>query len=605
MIDEVIRGSGYKLDTGSGVFTMGLEASIQYSDGHELETKLLGDLRGISDLSTLSVELIEKCTDWFHSYHLSPARSNLLRPFRERLGGTVLELGAGCGAITRYLGECAASVVAVEGTWQRSLICSERTRDQPNVQVVHSEITKFDIPLQFDAVVIVGVLEYSALFVESPSPHLKFLQMAKKHLKPNGTLFLAIENKLGLKYFAGSPEDHAGIPMYGVEDKYEQNGVRTFSKQEITRLFQSAGFCGLRFHYPLPDYQLTRAVVSQEGIDSCNFDSAWLAAQLVNSDPQIPLNTNFELRGTWKTVGEAGLEDELANSFLIEASITAEEKPTRRHGVMAHWYSSLRTPSLMFEKEFAKSPKGDEIKVKITPFLSSTVSNSEYSWAYSSPRVMDEKYFEGVPYALHFTKVLLDENLKPKILLDEVLKFIELARNFASDNGYLWPKQLKDSVKIDGRLIDALPRNAILLNQSDLQFYDLEWVSSQQIELGYYMFRLTGDLYEIYSQAPPANGLAFLESRESLVEEIWRALDFSLERVGEWQGLERAFVAYVRGSIPEQLQRTFLTSQGKESDLVKALHGSLSWRLTKPLRWFGGKVSAIRGKTPPNKTNRM
>jgi 2-polyprenyl-3-methyl-5-hydroxy-6-metoxy-1,4-benzoquinol methylase len=237
-LEQVIKSSGYHFHHGSRVFTKERQATINYSDGEDLESGLLMNLKNTEDLSTLSLELMEKCTDWFHSYHLSSARANLLRPFKHHLSGTVLELGAGCGAITRYLGECASSVVAVEGTLQRSLICSERTRDQPNVFVIQSELSELALPVRFDTVVVIGVLEYAALFSDSPDPHLAFLENAKRHLKPDGTLFLAIENKLGLKYFAGSPEDHVGVPMFGLEDKYEVNGVRTFSKKAITKIFR-------------------------------------------------------------------------------------------------------------------------------------------------------------------------------------------------------------------------------------------------------------------------------------------------------------------------------------------------------------------------------
>ena len=36
------------------------------------------------------------------------------------------------------------------------------------------------------------------------------LQRVRSLLKPEGKLIVAIENQLGLKYFAGAPEDHLG-----------------------------------------------------------------------------------------------------------------------------------------------------------------------------------------------------------------------------------------------------------------------------------------------------------------------------------------------------------------------------------------------------------
>ena len=603
MLERIITSSGYHPQPGYGVFSKDPQASITYSDGEDLEAQLLLELKRTSDLTTLSFELMEKCTDWFHSYHLSPARANLLRPFRERLGGSVLELGAGCGAITRYLGENASSVVAVEGTWQRSLICSERTRDQPNVHVIQSDLSDFELPEQFDTVVVVGVLEYAALFSDSPHPYLEFLEKAKRHLKPNGILLLAIENKVGLKYFAGSPEDHVGTSMFGIEDKYEEHGVRTFSKKAIAELFRSSGFKGVRFHYPLPDYKFTRAVISQDGVDSTDFDSAWLAAQLVNSDPQIPVNTYFDLRSAWKTVEEAGLEDHLANSFLIEASISLTSRLNEDCVVFGHWYSDIRRPEFMHEKKFWKSPNGLQVKIKAIGPTSSDSDHDDYAWVLSKSREHREAYFTGSSYARHFTKLFRNEHLTRETLLEEILRFVDRAKNFAIDNGYLWSATSKESSLIDGRLIDALPRNAVMINEDKVAFFDFEFYSKRPIELGFYLFRLMGDIYFFYSQFKLPKALRLLESKESLVKEIWRAMNFGPERLEEWESRERAFEVYVRGGIVIPSQRTHMTSPDKEAAL-QAVRDSLSWKLTKPVRWLGITVNALGSRIKFQNLNR-
>ena len=49
------------------------------------------------------------------------------------------------------------------------------------------------------------------------------LKKAFKLLSKNGLLIIAIENRLGLKYFNGCREDHAGKLFHGVEDMYENN----------------------------------------------------------------------------------------------------------------------------------------------------------------------------------------------------------------------------------------------------------------------------------------------------------------------------------------------------------------------------------------------
>ena len=46
---------------------------------------------------------------------------------------------------------------------------------------------------------------------------------------------MAIENKLGLKYFAGCKEDHVGRMFEGIEGYKNTSGVETFSKRELEK----------------------------------------------------------------------------------------------------------------------------------------------------------------------------------------------------------------------------------------------------------------------------------------------------------------------------------------------------------------------------------
>ena len=56
------------------------------------------------------------------------------------------------------------------------------------------------------------------------------------YLKNTGKLLIAIENKLGMKYFAGAPEDHTDIPFFGINGYPGNHSVRTFSKTELQEL---------------------------------------------------------------------------------------------------------------------------------------------------------------------------------------------------------------------------------------------------------------------------------------------------------------------------------------------------------------------------------
>ncbi|RYF84976.1 MAG: class I SAM-dependent methyltransferase, partial [Chitinophagaceae bacterium] len=192
---------------------LGDHVEFTYSDGDHTEDTLLKIVKEADDLSIASLHWQRHITDWPTLYHFSPKRGDLLRPFKDSLKNkTVLELGAGCGAITRFLGESEARITAVEGSLRRATITAERCRDLPNVAVVCDKIEQFISDEQFDFVILVGVLEYSHQFILTEKPDLNLLQRVRKHLAPGGSLIIAIENKFGLKYWAGAPEDHVGQP---------------------------------------------------------------------------------------------------------------------------------------------------------------------------------------------------------------------------------------------------------------------------------------------------------------------------------------------------------------------------------------------------------
>jgi len=57
---------------------------------------------------------------------------------------------------------------------------------------------------------LIGVFEYGQAYIGGKTPYEDFLKILQKHLAPDGRIVIAIENKYGLKYFAGCKEDHLG-----------------------------------------------------------------------------------------------------------------------------------------------------------------------------------------------------------------------------------------------------------------------------------------------------------------------------------------------------------------------------------------------------------
>ena len=207
----------YSWDNELHLFRREKAESLDYSDGVEVEDRLLRIVSNTVDRSTFSLELADSITDWPSEYHLSRQRHCLLRPLDIPNGARVLELGCGCGAITRFLGEIGAEVVAVEGGLNRARIAAERCRDLPNVRVVADNLLRFESDESFDYALLIGVLEYAAVFSDQANPFEHYLRCVIRRLAPGGRVVVAIENKLGLKYFNGCSEDHLAVSYVGVQ----------------------------------------------------------------------------------------------------------------------------------------------------------------------------------------------------------------------------------------------------------------------------------------------------------------------------------------------------------------------------------------------------
>ena len=143
----------------SSVWVLAGHDRFGYSDGAESEKYLDQVFRAASDLSTTSAELEEWIKDWPSEYHLTVKRAQLLSGFRFDRGLKVLEVGCGCGAITRFLGENFDDVVSVEGSINRARLARLRTRDLPGVTILCAPFQEIRFSRKFDIVFCIGVYE--------------------------------------------------------------------------------------------------------------------------------------------------------------------------------------------------------------------------------------------------------------------------------------------------------------------------------------------------------------------------------------------------------------------------------------------------------------
>ena len=72
-------------------------------------------------------------------------------------------------------------------------------------------------------------------------------------LNENGRLYIAIENRLGAKYFSGCREDHVGKAFVGIEGYPGAIKERTFSYYEHVQMFKKLKSNKNELYYTYPD----------------------------------------------------------------------------------------------------------------------------------------------------------------------------------------------------------------------------------------------------------------------------------------------------------------------------------------------------------------
>lgn len=465
----------YVLNVKHNIFQRKLSKQFNYNDGDQVENRLQEIISQAEDVSDGSEELFSQAYNWPSVYHLSPARANLLRPLENILRGKkILELGSGCGAISRFLAELGCDLTCVEGSPRRAAITSMRCRGLNNVRVFSDNFQDFACEERFDVVTLIGVLEYSRTFIQGSDPVAEALALARSFLKDDGTLLVAIENKLGLKYWVGAPEDHIGVPYYGLQSLYSEKSAVTFGRRELEGVLRDANFSNVEFFYPFPDYKLPNLVLTESALLQPPELLNNLLTTCFAPNQATPYLRTFSEGASYRALVENGLIGDLANSFLVIAKDGAE-KFTDSSGNIAYAYSQGRRKALGKEVNICRS--GTEIIVKrrlLRP-------EGPPDWMKVNPV---EKLLPG---EIYFNKLLPIVNRVGWGINDVVTWFRPVYLNLLEISN-----KTADRPLLPGMYIDATPFNFIS-DGGRGNFFDLEWAPWPEIELDFVAFR--GILY--------------------------------------------------------------------------------------------------------------
>jgi SAM-dependent methyltransferase len=423
------------------------EADVQYHDGYE--KRVLEVLTCAKDLSSTSDELLSNATSWAERYHLDPARAHALRSLRLAPDARVLEVGAGCGALSRYLGEQCALLDALEPMTDRAICAHQRTRDLGNVEVFIGTLEGVPQVAAYDVVVIMGVLEYVGEGGSDPAVYLQFLRQAAGLLRPGGTVVLGIENPLGVKYLCGAPEDHSGRPFDSVEGYGRSSPARTFSRQVLESMVGAVGLSPTTLGL-FPDYKLTRLAFS-DGLLEFEPQMAVQIPHFPSPDWAVFAPRVANEARVWANLVQSGLGGESANSFLILAHDGPGAGPLWPQDVLAVYYP----------------PTGRRMAYAA---MSTVVRGPDGTSILRRPLLHDAQCGKAVGFRVEGSTPLFkgDDLIALMALTDSDDELVTLLNDWAAAVG---------DAMAEGSLpvMDLLPHNALRTAGGAIRFVDSKW----------------------------------------------------------------------------------------------------------------------------------
>lgn len=511
--------------------------------------------------------VILEAKDWCHLYHLSKARVNLIEWIEIGSDEEVLEFGAECGALTGFLAEKAGAVTALELDAVKTEINRNRHRLCRNITYICGGLERLKIEAEgarFDKIFLIGSLPLAELYMgkKGDGAYAGLLGELKGFLKPEGRMFLAAPNRLGLKYFAGCREDYFGAPFTGLEDYYYHKGMRTFGKKELSGLLTENGFPEHSFYYPYPDYRFMTQLFSDERLPK----AGELHTNLVNFDQGRYVF--FDETLVYDGLVKEQLFPELANSFLV---VTGKEPVS---DLIYAKYSYERADAFQLRTDLRKNRETKEWYAKKVPLSPASADHvegiqkisRELAKAYQNSGIEICPCGENVvfPYVSGQTLQEKIESLVIEARYDEVKALIWEYCNRMKRNCKGTFRETKEFRQVFGRAwlpwglkamdvsdIDLIFSNIILTEEGGWKVIDYEWTFSFPVPLHFILYRA---FFFASHQIRPCEALSLpqLLSEEGITEREQK----------EYEKMESTFQRYVTGGRMQE--RDLLIPIGNE-----------------------------------------
>ena len=534
---------------------------------------------------------------------LSEIRENILSwyPFKENT--SILEIGANLGEITGLFCQKAKKVVAIEESKTKAEIIAKRHQNKQNLEIMVGDLNNIKIEEKFDYIILIGYLENKKVDFKQT------LNIAKSLLDENGTILLALDNKLGMKYF--SKTDSTGITISNPVNK------QFINLNKIYEYLKELDLSNIKTYYPMPDYKLTNVIFTDQRPLSKNDLSRNVTYN--NNDTILFFDENTAYRELLDI--KENISKNFVNSYLLEITnkeINNKIKFISFSNMRKHEY---KIKTIMDDEYVYKYPSNNESKKHIEE----TKENIEIIKE-SNLKTLDDYNENGI----------ISKFSKEKTL-DEII--IELFKNNQKDEAIDLMKRLKNEIKeklkpgdieknvfdkyeikynkedllsmyfVKDGLWDLIFQNCFFINQ-EFYFYDQEW-KEENLPIDFIMYRAVkyfGRLKKYISDEELYKILEINKGKIKLFDELDDKIQEKIRSEYMWKltkqgknatelktdiltlnhqinllNIEKAKNEQQISEKEQIIAQKDQEIQGLKNQL-NAIYNSTSWKITKPLR---------------------
>ena len=521
---------------------------------------------------------------------LSSVRENIISWYPFKKNATILEVGANFGEITGALCKKAKKVVAIEESEHKAKAIEKRHSDLKNLEIITGRLDEIELKNKFDYIILFGTLE------NKNKNYKDILKKAKQLLAEKGTILIAIDNQLGLKYL--TKLDETGVTT-------TNPGEKKFIKlKQLCEELKKQDYGSIKYYYPLPDYKFTNVIYTEERFISKNDISRNI---VYNDEDTIFLcdeNSLYrELLDTNKDIAKY-----FFNSYLLEVS--KEEK----NDIKFVSFSNMRKPqyrvkTIMKEGKVYKYPidknsanhiketkenidimKSAKLKTLDTYDEDKIISN------FSSESTLDEVIIKLIKQnkkdkAIELIKIFKNE------IINKLEKGTEENNVFEKYNIEVDKNILENMYFIKEGLWDLNFQNCFYIN-NEFYFYDQEW-REKNVPINFILYRAINYFGRLKKYIPDEKMYELLKITKEEIE-IFEKLDNKIQE----EIREKTFWKLNKqGKSLQDFKLKVLTNNHENNLLIiekskeinklkgelQAIYNSKSWKLIQKAKRIMGK----------------